>query len=187
MAIAVRMLMLCTLVGCGLTDTPTPDIPVDDTLFFTGFVNGDAFAGVAPVSGISPGPDFSVSASDPAEQRYPYERSIYFSIPIESIGTYSLNRTTRISNEGTGSAMFHLYGIGMQESYGDQVNSEFRPVVEEVNRLVVTRYDGVGGYAEGTFEATLVVDFSSRSRELPDTLRITDGRFRTRIRDYQNE
>ena len=182
------ILILC-LAGCGLTDDPPVDPPAnpvtDDTVVFTARLNGNPWIAEAPRASLSRGADLTVLAVDPDETRYPYEQGLFFIVPIEGVGSYSLNRSTRMDNPGTPEEVFHLYGAILQEAYGDQVNSEYHATQDPANRLVVTRYDGVNGYVEGTFAATLVVDLSSESRELPDTLRFTDGRFRVRVEDLR--
>ena len=50
----------------------------------------------------------------------------------------------------------------------------------------VTRYDAATGAIEGRFEGTFVVDSNYvrvTRRELPDTLRVTEGRFRAVVED----
>ena len=72
----------------------------------------------------------------------------------------------------------------ISERDGDAPIAQYNPIDSELNRLVIQKADSeFGPYIFGEFETIAVVEenvseFGHRNRRLPDTLHITNGRFR---------
>ena len=78
-----------------------------------------------------------------------------------------------------------MYSALLVESDGDATIAAYRPIKDR-GLLVVTQYDEETGEVEGRFEGVYAVDpdhVRISRRELPDTFRVTEGRFRTVVED----
>ena len=72
----------------------------------------------------------------------------------------------------------------LQEINGDAIIATYHPAAPASGGFEITSYDPATRVLEGTFEVTFVVDDGHRRNErrlLPDTVRVTDGRFRVTV------
>ena len=122
---------------------------------------------------------YGVSALDWIEGRYPLYRTIYFIVPDaewDGVGRYPLD----FGIDGRGSPQIGYF----IEMNGDEIVTRYEPLAG--GELEVTRYDEATGEIEGRFEGVYVIDpgdTEATYRLLPDTLRVTEGRFRAVVED----
>lgn len=170
------VIALAAWSGCGATE-PEEAAP---NLDFSLVLNGERWNPTrGPQASLS---DYglSVFADRWLEDRFPLNQRVSFTIPASKwrgVGVYPLDFGVV---DG-----IRVYA-GMHESDGDAGIARYNPVGGSATRegFEVTRYDG--GIIEGRFEGVFVVDPSDapkKARVLPDTLRVTDGRFRLVVND----
>lgn len=169
-------LLLVLTLGCDAADPPLED--TDGTLAFT--LNGTPWTHTTePVATLTPY-GFSLHAEWHSEALYPYRQSFSVSlthVEWNGVGVYPIARRT-VDGEP--------YLAFLNESDGDATIANYYPVEGAAGRFEVTRFDAGTGAFEGRFAGTFAVDPNQRNqplRALPDTLRVTDGRFRAVLED----
>ena len=176
--LAPTLLAVAVLAGCG---TAEPSDPVGDAeLAF--LLNGERWTANTEAQAVLTDYGLVVFAELRFNDRFPYRQRIGFSVPAGEwggVGTYPIAR--RSVNDLP-------YAAYVGELDGDAIIAGYDPTGPTAERggFEVTRYDGATGEVEGQFEGTFVVDPSDLGqplRELPDTLRVTEGRFRAVIED----
>ena len=116
------------------------------------------------------------------DDRFPLRQRIGFAVPATEwvgAGTYPI---------GSRSVDGVPYSAYVGELDGDAIIASYDPVSAESGRggFEVTRYDETSGQVEGRFQGTFVVDptdVGQPLRELPDTVRVSDGRFKAVVED----
>ena len=169
------VLLVAAVAGCGATD---PADPAGDTEM-TFLLNGERWTANTPAQAILTAYGLVVFAELRFDDRFPLRQSSGFALPWRGTGIYPL----AAYREGG-----RLQGAYVNESDGDATIALYTPVGEaaEQGGLEVTAYDEATGAIAGRFEGVFVVDpnYARVSRrELPDTLRVTEGRFRAVVED----
>lgn len=161
------------LVGCGATE------PTDGDTALTFLLNGQRWTSNIETQAILAKPGLVLFTELRFDDRFPLRQNVGFSVPASEwagVGTYPIH--PRFIGDD-------LYSAYIGESDGDATLAVYRPVGTG-GRLEVTRYDEATGEVEGRFEGVYAVDPNYAripQRELPDTLRVTEGRFRAVIED----
>ena len=178
-AMTTAMLTAVALVvgaaGCGSTDPVDPADEPGMTLRLNGELWASTGPALAPLSVVG----LSVFAERWLDGRYPLYRGVGFRVPASAwagAGRYPLESG---ADEGRRTAYF-------VESDGDVSIALYWAVPEAGGWVEVTRYDETTGALEGRFEGVFAVQpdhAASPRRELPDTLRVTEGRFRAVVDD----
>jgi hypothetical protein len=162
--------------GCGAAGVGEAEPPES---FVEATVNGSFWR--APASGdLHADRKVLVLGADSLNIADYYRQSISFVIPFSGEGRYSLKRS-RLP-DGMPEQVW-IYGAIFNEVDYDATIAGYAGVEAEGTGLHVTRYDADAGIVEGTFSAVLVLDGevserAQRLRRYPDTVRVTDGRFR---------
>lgn len=177
LALGALGLAAVTLAGCGATQ---PDDDIGETEF-TFLLNGERWTANRPVRAVIVSTRLVVSTELHFDNRFPLLQAAGFAVPWSGVGIYPIAR--RIE----GSEVYTGY---FNESDGDATIAVYRPVGPAAERggFEVTRYDEVTGKIEGRFDGIFVVDSNYvrvTRRELPDTLRVTEGRFQAVVEDYR--
>ena len=164
--------------GCGATE---PVDPAGDTEM-TFLLNGEPWTANTPTEAILTAYGLVVFADLRFDDRFPLRQGVGFSVPLsewDGAGTYP---TAFRFVDGT------AYSGYVSESDGDAGIARYRPVGEAAERggFEVTAYDEATVDIEGRFEGVFAVDPGDARvsrRELPDTLWVTEGRFRAVVED----
>jgi hypothetical protein len=176
--LAILPVALVVLVqGCSYAENqPTP-------LYFDAVIEGAPWSGEDVQAGLDSSGVFAVIATDSSALFPSYGQRMAFSVPVSGRGTYSL--AYRL-NTGPHGDEVNLYGLRF-ELMADttRVEATYLATRDAANRLVITRYDRIEGYVEGTFAATLARESGPEAPVFPGTLRVTGGRFRVQIEDLR--
>ena len=178
--LGLAVLTTAALVGCGATEPVDRDGPTELTFLLDGerwTANVGVQAGLTDYG-------FQVFSELRFDDRFPRRQHLGFSVPLgvwDGVGVYPI--AGRYVGE-------EYYTALLKESDGDAGIASYYPVgaAAEVGGLEVTRYDEATGEVEGRFEGVFAVAPGSRDqtlRELPDTVRVTEGRFRAVLRGHR--
>lgn len=175
LALGALGLAVMTLAGCGATQ---PDDNIGETEF-TFLLNGERWTASIPTRAVIVSSRLVVSSELLFSNRFPLRQAAGFAVPWRGVGAYPISQ--RIEDGDT-------YTGYISESDGDATNALYLPTGPAAERggFEVTRYDEVTGEIEGRFEGIFVVTplyLQVKQRELPDTLRVTEGRFRAVLED----
>lgn len=174
-SLAAIAVALAALVGCGATE---PVEPLASDLSFA--LDGERWTATTPVTATVSAYGYQLFAELRFEDRFPLRQSIHFSVSHgewDGVGDYPL---------ALRSADDDVYVSFVGEADGDATIANYYADADAPGELRVTRYDPETGEVEGTFFGTFVVTDLYEGqplRELPDTLRVTDGRFRATFED----
>lgn len=169
---------VAALAGCGAAE---PTDPAGQTgLSF--LLNGERWTANTEVQAGLTGYGLQVFGQLRFDDRFPLRQQVGFSVPLsewDGAGTYP-TALRSVDDD--------VYVATIYELDGDALVASYKAVGASAERggLEVVRYDPATGDIEGRFEGTFVVDADDRGqplRELPDTLRVTDGRFRAVVED----
>lgn len=176
MRVPVFLTFFCVLLGCDLIrEEPPPS-----EWFLTLTLNGESWAANRFYHASITEGGASLGGSSWDERADPYHQELAIAMDALTIGVQQ-----PISWREVGPT---LYGALFVESDGDAILGMSEAVEDGPVPSVatVTRFDTTAGVAEGTFQGTFVIDpihANERYRQLPDTLVVTDGRFRLPILD----
>lgn len=175
----LTLVATATLAGCGAAE-PTDEVADETALAF--LLNGERWEATEETEAVLTDYGLVVFADRWLEGRFPLRQHVGFSVPAaewDGVGSYPIARRT------VGGAP---YVASVIEADGDAIIAAYDAVGPAAERggFEVTRYDADTGEVVGRFGGVFVVDPSDRGqprRELPDTLRVTDGRFRAVVED----
>ena len=176
----ILLLFVFLSTSCGLFDSGEPDEPEFENEFWFELNEepfwGEPYALIFPTSADSALDFFGarLNSSD-----VPYLQKLSFRVILEEgQSTYSVLR------ELQSTPPMQLVGGFFSELDGDAPIAQYIPIVSDLNRLEINRGSSeFGPIVFGEFSLAAVVEenvteFGQRNRSLPDTLRITNGRFR---------
>lgn len=168
-------LSVLTLAGCGATQ-PEDDIGETE---FTFLLNGERWTANVPTQAILSGYGIVIFSTLEFNDRFPLRQAVGFGAAWRGVGVYPIALRTEDGQ---------VYSGYVNESDGDATIAHYRPVgaSAEQSGFEITRYDETTGEVEGRFEGVFAVDpnyVRVTRRELPDTLRVTEGRFRAIVED----
>ena len=175
----ISILFASFSVGCGLFDSGESEEPEFESEFQYQ-LNGEdywsePFAGIFPTSTDSALDVFGVRFDSSS---VPYLHQLSYRVILEEGRTsYSVLRVFQTEPP------MQLVGGSFSERDGDAPIAQYFPIESDIDRLEIHRGSSeFGPIVFGEFAMTVVVDdnisdFGRRNRRLPDTLRITNGRF----------
>ena len=174
--LTVLALLVGAIAGCGSTE---PTEATDGEISF--LLNGEPWQPTAPPVIARSAYAYEIIADHWIDGRFPLHQGIYFVVPDAEwagVQRYPLD----FGPDGRGGPQRGDFA----EMNGDEIVSRYEPLPG--GGFEVTRYDEETGQIEGRFEGVYVIDpldTASDLRRLPDTLRVTEGRFRGVVDDLR--
>lgn len=173
--LAVLIVIACVLAGCGATEPS--DLAADGEISF--LLNGEPWQPTDPPLAARSPFGYQVIASYWIDGRFPLHQRILFSVPgAEWAGVRRYPLDFGVDGDGSPQKSSFI------EANGDEIVTRYEPLPG--GSFEVTRYDEATGEIEGRFEGVFAIDPDDKDatyRLLPDTLRVTEGRFRAVVED----
>ena len=173
--LAFLAVVACVLTSCSTSETS--DVVAGGELLF--MLNGEPWRPTDPPLIARNAYAYQLAADRWIDGQFPLHQGIYFVVPHAEwtgVGRYPLD----FGPDSRGGPQRGDFA----EMNGDEIVSRYEPLPG--GGFEVTRYDEETGEIEGRFDGVYVIgplDVASDLRRLPDTLRVTEGRFRGMLDD----
>jgi hypothetical protein len=165
----------CVFSGCSSTEPADPA----DAGEISFLLNGEPWPETTPTVVAQSLYGYEVTADHWIEGRFPLHRRISFVVPAaEWVGPQRYPLDFGLDDRGSPQSS------AFTEMNGDEIVARYRPLPG--GAFEVTRYDEATREIAGRFEGVFVVDaddVDADYRLLPDTVRVTEGRFRAPVDD----
>ena len=158
--------LLVALAGCDSDEQPRPETEL------TFLLNGERWTNDQEVVAAALPFAFQLFTEDWLEGQFPLKHHVSFSLPALELGEHPITRRV-IDGE--------VYNSAFYEIDGDAILARYYADESEPGTLDIEAYEPTTGAISGSFFGTYVVAERERNdpdRRLPDTLRVTEGRFR---------